>query len=134
MLAALFCYKEITMADFKYHNENPKNARINDCVVRAISYASDLPYETIEEKLFYTGELLDCDSLCVCCYSFLLTDVLGYKPIECDGLTLNEFADLHPYGLYLVRSNGHISVLDNNTVEDTWDCRDMILTNAWRIM
>lgn len=121
------------MAKYRFINVNPDGALTNDCVTRAISYASGLSYDEVVDKLYLTGELLDCDELCVGCYSFLLTNVLGFTPIKCEGMTLNEFADLHPRGLYLVRSNGHISVLNNFVVEDIWDCRDMILTNAWKI-
>lgn len=121
------------MAKFKFYNVNPDGALKNDCVCRAISYASGLPYDEVEHKLYLTGELLDCDELCVDCYSFLITDVFGFTPIKCNGLTLNEFADLYPRGLYLVRSSGHISTLNDFVVIDIWDCREMILTNAWRI-
>lgn len=108
---------------------------IGDCVTRAISYASGYSYNKIQEKLYYVGKLLECDPLCVDCYDFLLTEYFGYQPIQCDGLSLIEFAEQHKDGLYLVRSNGHISILDDYCVVDSWDCRrDMVLTNAWRIL
>lgn len=122
------------MVDFKYWNAQPDGRVQNDCVARAISYASGLPYNEVVDKLFLTGELLDCDALCVDCYSLLLDKYFKFTPIRCSGETLYEFADKHATGLYLVRSNGHISVLDNYCVVDIWDCRDMVLTNAWRIM
>jgi len=121
------------MVGFRYWNANPDGIIENDCVCRAICYASGLSYETIEEKLYYIGRLLECDPLCVDCYAFLLTDYFGFEPIICNGEPLYEFAEYHPNGMYLVRSDGHISVLDNYAVVDHWDCRDMKLTNAWRI-
>ena len=122
------------MVGYRYWNARPDGFIKNDCVTRAISYASGLSYDTIKEKLYYIGKLLDCDPLCLDCYEFLLVDYFKYRPIECYGMPLYEFADLHPEGLYLVRANGHISVIDDYTVIDTWDCRGMILTNAWRIL
>lgn len=121
------------MVGFRYWNAQPDGLVQNDCVCRAISYASGIPYYTIEEKLYYIGKLLECDPLCVDCYAFLLTEYFGFNPIDCRGETLYEFAEENPHGLFLVRSNGHISVLDNYCVVDIWDCRDMELTNAWRI-
>lgn len=121
------------MAKYKYLDLTPSGASINDCVTRAIEYATGLPYDVIVDKLYLTSELLDCERLCVSCYEFLLTNVFGFIPIVCNGLTLNEFADIHPRGLYLVRSNGHISVLDNFVVRDEFDCRNMVLTNAWKV-
>lgn len=121
------------MVHFRYWNEQPDGLIQNDCVARAIAYASGLDYNKVAEKLYLTGELLECDALCVDCYSFLLDNYFEFTPIKCDGESLYEFAEKHPTGLYLVRSNGHISVLDNYCVVDIWDCRDMLLTNAWRI-
>lgn len=122
------------MVDFEYYNIQPEGIIQNDCVCRAISYATGLPYYKIEEKLYYAGKFLECDALCVDCYEILLTDYFGFKPIDCEGETLYEFAEEHPQGMYLVRSDGHISVLDDYCVIDIWDCRDMILTNAWKII
>ena len=121
------------MVGFRYYNNNPYGDKETDCVNRAIANVSGCTYQQIQDKLFYVGKLLECEYKCLCCYSFLVQDVLGYEPIKCRGLTLAEFAEEHPCGLYLVRSEGHISVLDNYVVEDIFDCRDMILTNAWRI-
>lgn len=122
------------MVGFEYWNENPNGEHKGDCVTRAIAYASGLPYEVVSEKLYHTGELLECDALCVDCYAFLLENYFEFTPIRCKGDTLYEFAEKHPTGLYLVRSNGHISVLDNYCVIDIWDCRDMVLTKAWKIL
>lgn len=122
------------MANFQYENLNPYGEKENDCVIRALANATGEPYFEIEDKLFYVGKLLNCDRRYLCCYSFLIDKVFGFEPIKCKGLTLNEFADFYPYGEYLVRSNGHISVLKDFCVYDIWDCREMILTNAWRIV
>lgn len=122
------------MVGFKYENLNPYGEKENDCIIRAIANATGLPYFDIERKLFYVGELLECDRRYLCCYSFLIDKVFEFEPVECYGMTLSEFADLHPYGEYLVRSDGHISVLKDYVIHDIFNCRDMILTNAWRIL
>ena len=121
------------MTNFVFWNENPDGKIEGDCVTRAITFATGYPYEKVQEKLYYTGKLLECDALCVDCYDFLLTKYFEFVPILCQNQALYDFGEQHPYGLYLVRSNGHISVLDNNCVYDTWDCRDMKLTHAWKI-
>lgn len=122
------------MVGFKYWNENPDGAIKGDCVCRAIAYASGLSYYDIQEKLYYIGKLLKCDALRVDCYDFLLSKFFDYEPIYCYNERLTDFAEKHAHGLYLVRSRGHISVLDNYCIIDTWDCRNMILTNAWKIL
>lgn len=121
------------MAEYVYYNRNDDKVRRNDCVTRAISLASGLPYSTVRKKLRYTARLFDCCKLCVSCYEFLIREVLGGVPKNCKGMTINEFAELHPYGTYLLRMDGHISTLIDNTVYDIFDCRNHRVTNAWEI-
>lgn len=121
------------MANFVYYNRNYDKIKRNDCVTRAISLASGLPYKTIRKKLFYTARLLDCEKLCVSCYEFLIREVLGGVPRNCEGMTVNDFADLHHYGTYLLRMDGHIVCLKDFTVFDIFDCREHFITNAWKM-
>ena len=121
------------MARFNYLNVNPDLIDIGDCVVRAISLASGLDYDVVEDKLYYTAQLLDCPERCVCCYSFLLDNVLNYAPVECEGLLVGEFADIYNRGTYLVRMDGHITCVIDGEIFDTWDCSMEMATNAWNV-
>lgn len=121
------------MARFVHYNQNDDKIKRNDCVTRAISLASGIDYSIIRKKLRYTARLLDCCKLCVSCYEFLIREVLGGVPKNCEGMTINEFAELHPYGTYLLRMDGHISTLIDYTVYDIFDCRNHIITNAWKM-
>ena len=121
------------MARYVYYNRNDDQVKRNDCVTRAISLASSLPYKTIRRKLRYTARLLDCEKLCVSCYEFLIREVLGGVQKNCEGMTVNDFADLHPYGTYLLRMDGHICTLMDFTLYDIFDCREHFITNAWKM-
>lgn len=121
------------MAKFVYLNVNDDKVKRNDCVTRAITLASGLPYSEVRRKLRYTGRLLDCERLCVSCYSFFIEEVLLGKRKNCDGMTVEEFADAHPIGVYLIRMEGHISTIIDNVVYDIFDCRKHKLTNCWEI-
>lgn len=121
------------MANFIYLNVNPDNTHSSDCVTRAISLASGLSYPEIRRKLFHSSKLLNCEKLCSTCYSFLIEHVLKCRPIKCDNMTVREFADLHPYGIYLVRMAGHISTIINGDCYDIWNCLDQKLTNSWKV-
>lgn len=122
------------MTRFQYWNENIDDEHIGDCVTRAITFSTGMPYDKVQEKLYYCGKLLECDPLCVTCYDFLLTKYLEFTPLDPNGMTLYEFGEAYPEGLYLVRSNGHISALFDGCVYDTWDCRSMKLTNCWKVL
>ncbi|MCM1437807.1 MAG: hypothetical protein NC131_01155 [Roseburia sp.] len=76
----------------------------------------------------------NCDKLVVTCYDNLLEDYFGYKPVFVpQGITVGEFAKEHPKGVYLVRMEGHISVIMQGKSIDIFDCTDTPLTNAWRV-
>lgn len=122
------------MANFCYLNVSPdKSKHRNDCVTRAISLASGLPYSKVRKKLYHTAQLLDCKKLCVSCYTHLIEKVLCAVPKNCDEMTANDFAEIHPQGTYLLRMNGHITTLIDYTVFDLFDCREYFITNAWEI-
>lgn len=118
---------------FNYINVNPLAIEESDCVTRAISLATGYSYAEIQDKLYYISELLECESLCVCCYAHLLSEVFQYDKVYCHNMTVQEFAYKHPYGLYIIRMPGHLSVLYNGEVQDIWDCSGEILTDVWFI-
>lgn len=119
------------MDKFKYLNLNPLGIEEEDCVTRAIALASGKPYFTIRKKLQLTAELLECEKLCVCCYEHLLDSVFNYERIKINGMTVGEFAELHPKGVFLIRIEGHLTCLVNGCIYDLWDCRDRKATHAW---
>lgn len=122
------------MARFIYHNVNPDGEKASDCVTRAISLGSGYSYPVIRKKLYHSAELFDCEKLNVDCYAHLLEDVLKFPQVRTHRMTVGEFADTHPYGIYLVRMNGHISTVWWGDVIDIWDCRSSHITNAWKII
>ncbi len=122
------------MADFRYLNKNPNQEKHNDCVTRAICLSCDLPYAEVRRKLFHTARLLDCESaLCPTCYGFLIQEVLGGVLKDCNGMTVEEFADRNPIGTYLLRINSHLTTLCDGTIYDIWDCRKRECFIAWRV-
>ena len=117
--------------EFVYTNINPFGARTDDCVSRAIAFASGYDYFDIQEKLYLVSRLFECDRLSHCCYQNLLEDVFGYEPVYCQDMTVEEFADEHPFGIYLIRIEGHLTVIMDGKLRDTWDCRDYFCDLAW---
>lgn len=122
------------MADFKYLNLNPNGMREEDCVIRAITFASGLPYYEVSDKLWLTADLYNCDRLCKFCYSNFITNVLKYPEINCYNMTVNDFANKHNYGTYLIRINGHLTAIKDGTIYDIWDCRDELCDTVWKVV
>lgn len=121
------------MAKYIYYNVNPRGEEIGDCVIRAISLATNIDYYEIERLLYETGDYYKCEELCVCCYSRLLEEYFNLEPIECEGMTANEFANKYPVGTYLIRMDAHLSVVIDSNIYDIWNCGNEKLTIAWRV-
>lgn len=122
------------MSRFVYYNRNPQHKRKeNDCVCRAISLALDLDYYEVLHKLKLTSELYDCDRYLLCCYKTLIQDVFKCRSIQCENITVGEFADRHKYGTFIVRTVGHLTCVIDGTVYDIFDCRNETATDAWQV-
>ena len=125
--------RRITMARFIYWNENPNGEHIGDCVVRAITLATGLPYEDVEDKLWLTAELLGCVDICPFCYRNLLENVFQFREVNPNNMTIREFADTHSYGTYILRIPSHLTCIIDGDLYDIWDCRDSeTITDAWQ--
>ena len=120
------------MSRFVYYNNNPLGIEEEDCVTRAITLASGLSYNEITKKLNLTAQLLECEKLCVCCYDFLIEQVLGFPRVKIDrGMTVRDFAEQHPKGIYLLRMDQHITTLIDGKLYDLWDSSDREITHSW---
>lgn len=122
------------MAMYQFLNVNPLGEIEEDCVCRAISLALDEDYYKIQEKLYLVAKLFECEYLCVCCYKYLLDEVYDLKRIEeVKGMTVEEFANYFPVGIFIVRVEGHLTCVIDNHIMDIWDCRDKIVDLVWEV-
>ena len=122
------------MARYQFLNVNPLGKIEEDCVCRAISLALDEDYYKIQEKLYLVAKLFECEYLCVCCYKYLLDNVYDLKRIEeVKGMTVEEFANYFPIGIFIVRVEGHLTCVIDNHIMDIWDCRDKIVDLVWEV-
>lgn len=117
---------------FEYFNINPKGEHIKDCVCRAISTATELKYEMVEDLLDLTANHYNCEKLCVCCYNNLLEQVLHYKRTDCNfDVTVRDVAENHPTDKLIIRVNAHLTCSINGTVLDIWDCTNELVDCYW---
>ena len=72
--------------------------------------------------------------LCVGCYKFLLDEVYGFKRIdEFSGKTINEALKYLKNGLFLVRVDNHLTIVENGKICDIWDCGEEEIRVIWCI-
>lgn len=117
-----------------YYNRNPNSFVLKDCVCRAISTATGLKYEAVNNLLDLTAYENDCDKLCVCCYDNLLTGTLCYRKINCYfEQTVSEIASDYPKNKLIIRVKGHLTCSIFGTILDIWNCRDELVDCYWII-
>lgn len=119
------------MIDYHFYNANPLGEIEGDCVCRAISYATGIPYREVENKLYLISKLFECDMLCVCCYYHLLEKVFGLTRKYANGRTIGELAQDYSDNTLLIRTEGHLTMSRYGTVYDIWDCTDEIADIFW---
>lgn len=116
---------------YRYFNANARGNFVNDCVVRAISTAEgktwDETYKELSNIAQRNGILLD---------DVNFVDPLldsRYDRVCLADTTVGEFASEHPYHIYLITMNGHITCSMYGDIIDTFDCRNRIMKCAWRV-
>jgi len=122
---------------FQYYNHNPKNRITGDCVVRAISFALDEPYNKIVMSLAEIWCETGYDGLCKKGYNQLLKNygwVKNKQPRKTDGtkFTGKEFCKIFNKGTYICKIGGHhIVTIKDGKVYDIWDSTDGCIGNYW---
>lgn len=116
---------------YKYYNENPLNKYEDDCVIRAISCATnkswDYVYDYLSDIAQYEGTLFDKKAFVI---SYLdrtykrLYDIKG---------TVGYVSSLYPHNTLLITMNGHIVCSKDGTIYDTFDCRNRQVEYVWLV-
>lgn len=123
------------MAHWESYNANPRNKRVGDCTVRAISLALGQGWEQTYIELCLQGYIMcDMPSADHVWGSYLHSK--GFKrgtlPDTCpDCYTVNAFCDDHPNGRYIVSLPGHVVAVIGGRCFDTWDSSNEVPTYYW---
>ena len=120
------------MAGYKYYNRNPDRLHLGDCVCRAISTATGLCYEAVDNLLELSADKHKCEKLCVCCYEYLLSNTLCYHMEKRHfKATVEEVAASHPRNKLIIRVQSHLTSSINGTIMDIWDCSQELVDCFW---
>lgn len=109
---------------WKQYNANPKGKQVGDCTVRAISKATEQPWEDAYSGIALQGFLLaDMPSANNVWGSYLKRK--GFRrrmiPDSCpDCYTVEDFCRDHPIGTFIVALHGHVVAVKNGDYYDTW--------------
>ena len=127
---------------YVYLNLNPLNKHTGDCVVRALSFALNQPWDETYWQLcrkgFMRAEMPSWNST----WWSLLQDK-GYRryviPDSCpDCYTVDDFCRDHPEGRYVLfipyssEQSGHVLAVEKGNVYDTWDSTHEVPLVFWK--
>ena len=115
-----------------FYNPKPKNNRVGDCSVRAISKALDLDWDTaflsmaviamreydMPSANFVWGSLLQQNGF----------DIHAIPALCPNCSTVSEFCEEHPTGTYVLACDGeHVVAAQDGSYFDTWDSGDSVV-------
>lgn len=122
---------------FLMRNTNPRAARVGDCVIRAISLATDRTWSEVYSELCAYGYAL-CDMPSSNAVWGLYLKDEGYKryivPDECpeECYTIKDFCRDHPSGTYILGTGTHVVCTKNGDYLDTWDSGNEVPIYYWK--
>jgi len=106
-------------------NPNPQQNLVGDCVIRAISLATEKDWEQVFIELSLQGFVMkDMPSSNSVWGAYLMSQ--GFKryviPNTCpDCYTIRDFCNDYPTGTYLVATGTHVVAIKDGNYLDTWD-------------
>lgn len=116
---------------YKYYNANALNKYEDDCVIRAISCATnkswDYVYDYLSDLAQYEGTLLDKREF--------VRDFLDDNFIRLEKFngTVGEASGLLYDKIALITMPGHIVCSKYGVIYDTFDCRDKKVEDIWLV-
>lgn len=123
--------------DYVKFNNHPKGLNTSDCVVRAVSKAFNRDYLETRRELNRTKRELNFQS-----YKdtkFLYKYLENYERIILKAVKGKarvkgyDFTKMYPEGTFILKMAGHITVMIDGIIYDSWDCRYRSVYTAWRI-
>lgn len=125
---------------FVYYNPNPLSGHVGDCVIRAVTKATDSTWEQTYIRIVVYGFIM-CDMPSANRVWRQYLKDKGFKkyliPDSCpDCYTVQDFCVDHPVGIYILgidgRNSGHVVAVVDGDYYDTWDSGKEIPDFYWR--
>lgn len=119
---------------FIEHNQNPYGANIDDCVIRAISFALDASYQDVFDGLCELADKLGKDIDQYCVFKKFL-DNHGYecREVITKNITVKQLSKYCKGHTVIVLVNGHLTCIKDGNVYDTWNPSRYKVQLLWEV-
>lgn len=120
---------------FIEYNANPVSNRVEDCAVRAVAVALDIPWDDAFDLIAYNAKQMGTMPHSNAAWGSVLRQN-GFKraviPDSCpDCYTAYDFCMDHPEGDYVLGFGSHVATVINGNLIDTWDSSFEIPQYYW---
>lgn len=121
---------------FVFYNPNPENNLVGDCVIRAISIATQRDWDSVYADICVQGyKMKDMPSSNAVWGAFLSDH--GFKryiiPNSCPNCyTVADFCEDNPEGYYILATGTHVVTVIEGNHFDTWDSSKEVPTYYWQ--
>lgn len=121
---------------FVLSNPNPNGSYVEDCVIRAISIATDKQWNEVYINVALQGFIMkNMPSVNKVWGNYLSS--IGFAnyllPNTCPNCyTIRDFCRDNPVGIFILATGSHVVAVKDGDYYDTWDSGDQMPTSVWR--
>lgn len=117
---------------FEHYNPNPFGRNVGDCTVRALSKALGQAWHKTYFGLCIEGALRgDMPSANATWGAYLRRH--GFRrELAPEDVTVAEFTDAHPDGIYILALSSHVVCIVNGVLYDTWHSENETVLYFWQ--
>lgn len=117
------------------YNANPVSNRVEDCAVRAVAVALDIPWDDAFDLIAYNAKQMGTMMHSNAAWGSVLRQH-GFRrevvPDTCpDCYTTYDFCIDHPEGIYVLGFGSHVATVINGNLIDTWNSSFEIPQYFW---
>lgn len=116
-------------------NKNPTGRFVGDCAVRAVSLALGTSWEDaywmLAENGFLMGDMPSSDSVWGAALRERWFRREAIKNTCPDCYTVADFAEDHPLGTYVLKTDQHVTTVIDGDIYDSWNTSDEIPQYYW---
>lgn len=121
---------------FILSNPNPNGSYVEDCVIRAISIATDKPWDEVYINVALQGFIMKNMPSVNKVWGNYLSSIgfVNYLlPNTCpDCYTIRDFCRDNMIGTFILATGSHVVAVKDGDYYDTWDSGDQMPTSLWR--
>lgn len=120
-------------------NPHPDGKNVGDCVVRAVTIATEEDYLETRRHLNRIKKELNESSYKNRKFIHKYAKLNNWEKISFPvvkgepRMRAGEFASKYPEGTYILNMTGHVAAVSDGFLRDSWDSSNKMVYNAWKV-